>query len=72
MDVRPLSVQFLSFSYSFCIKLTNSAIHKAAGSLVIGRSLQNGKMSKGSHCTVSEAILYGGRQSGGFVNSAVN
>ena len=63
-----------SFSYSFYIKLTNSAIHKAAGSLVTSCSLQNKKMSMGSHCTERspEAILYGGRQSGSFVNSAVN
>ena len=53
---------------------TNSAIHKAAGSLVTSRSLQNGKMSMGNRCTErsQEAVLYGGRQSGGFVNSAVN
>ena len=52
----------------------NSAIHKAAGSLVTGRSLQNGKnvwwtwMGERS----PETVLYGGRQSGGFVNRAVN
>ena len=51
-----------------------SAIHKAAGSLVTGCSLQNGKMSMGNRCTEQspEVILYGGRQSGGFVNSTVS
>ena len=50
-----------------------SAIHKADGSLVTDHSLQNGKMSMGNRRTerCPEVILYGGRQSGGFVNSAV-
>ena len=53
--------------------VTNSTIHKAAGSLVTGRSLQNGKMSMGNHHTerCPEVILYGGGPSSGFVNSAV-
>ena len=53
--------------------LLNSAIHKAASSLVTGRSLQNGKMSMGNHRTERppDPVLYGGRQSGGFVNRAV-
>ena len=51
-----------------------SAIHKAAGSLVTGHSLQNGKMSMGNRRTERplEVVLYGGKQSGGFVNSAVS
>ena len=51
-----------------------SPIHKAAGSSVTGRSLQNGKMSMGNRHTERppDPILYGGRPSGGFVNSAVN
>ena len=51
-----------------------SPIHKAAGSLVTGRSLQNGKMSMGNRRTERppDPVLYGGRLSGGFVNSAVN
>ena len=51
-----------------------SAIHKAASSLVTGRSLQNGKMSMGScHAECSpEAVLYSGRQSSSFVNSTVS
>ena len=51
----------------------NSPIHKAAGSLVTGRSLQNGKMSMGNRHTEQppDPILYGGRPSGGFVNRAV-
>ena len=51
-----------------------SAIHKAAGSLVTGRSLQNGKMSMGNRRTERPPghALYGDRPSGGFVNSAVN
>ena len=50
-----------------------SPIHKAAGSLVTGRSLQNRKMSMGNRRTERspEVVLYGGRQSGGFVSSAV-
>ena len=50
-----------------------SPIHKAAGSLVTSRSLQNGKMSMGNCRTERppDPILYGGRLSGGFVNSAV-
>ena len=53
---------------------SNSPIHKAAGSLVTGRSLQNGKMSMGNHRTERppEPILYGGRPSGDFVNRAVS
>ena len=53
--------------------MSYSAIHKAAGSLVTSRSLQNGKMSMGNcHTEQSpEVILYGGRQSDSFVNSAV-
>ena len=52
----------------------NSPIHKAAGSLVTGRSLQNGKMSMGNRHTERppDPVLYAGRLSGGFVNSAVN
>ena len=52
-------------------RATYSAIHKATGSLVTGRSLQNGKMSMGNcHTERSpEAVLYGSMQSGGFVNS---
>ena len=51
----------------------NSPIHKVAGSLVTGRSLQNGKMSMGHHRTERppDPVPYGGRPSGGFVNSAV-
>ena len=51
-----------------------SAVHKAASSLVTGHSPQNRKMSMGNCCTEwsPEVILYGSRQSGGFVNSAVN
>ena len=51
-----------------------SAIHKAAGSLVTGRSLQNGKMSIGNCRTElpPDPVLYGGRPSGGFVNRAVS
>ena len=51
----------------------NSPIHKAAGSLVTGRSLQNGKMSMGNRRIERppDPVLYGGRPSGGFVNSAV-
>ena len=51
-----------------------SAIHKATTSLVTGRSLHNGKMSMGNRRTERspKAVLYGARQSGGFVNSAVN
>ena len=51
----------------------NSPIHKAAGSLVTGHSLQNGKMSMGNRCTERppDPVLYGGRPSGSFVNSAV-
>ena len=54
-------------------KFSNSAIHKAAGSLVTDHSLQNGKMSMGNCRTERppDPILYGGRPSGGFVNSAV-
>ena len=50
-----------------------SPIHKAAGSLVTGRSLQNGKMSMGNRRTERppDPVLYGGRPSGGFVNRAV-
>ena len=53
--------------------LTYSPIHKAAGSLVTGRSLQNGKMSMGNRRTERppDPVLYGGRPSGGFVNRAV-
>ena len=53
--------------------MSNSAIHKAAGSLVTSRSLPNGKMSMGNRHTERspEVVLYGGRKSGGFVNSAV-
>ena len=59
---------------SLCRGSTNSAIHKANGSLVTGRSLQNGKMSMGNRHTEQspEVVLYGGRQSGGFVNRAVS
>ena len=48
-------------------------IHKAAGSLVTGRSLQNGKMSMGNCRTERppDPVLYGGRPSGSFVNRAV-
>ena len=51
----------------------NSAIHKAASSLVTGHALQNRKMSMGNCCTERspEAVLYSGRQSSSFVNSAV-
>ena len=51
-----------------------STIHKATCSLVTSHSLQNGKMSMGScHTEQSpEAVLYGGRQPGSFVNSAVS
>ena len=51
-----------------------SPIHKATRSLVTGRSLQNGKMSMGNHRTERppDPVLYGGRPSGSFVNSAVN
>ena len=57
----------------FYICAVTSPIHKAAGSLVTGRSLQNGKMSMGNHHTERppDPVLYGGRPSGGFVNSAV-
>ena len=50
------------------------AIHKAASSLVTGHSLLNGKMSMGNcHTEWSpEAVLYGSRQSGSFVNSTVS
>ena len=49
-----------------------STIHKAASSLVTGRSLQNGKMSMGNRRTERppDPVLYGGRPSGGFVNRA--
>ena len=59
---------------SFWSLWSNSPIHKAAGSLVTGRSLQNGKMSMGNCRTERppDPVLYGGRPSGGFVNSAVN
>ena len=55
-------------------RITNSLIHKAAGFLVTGRSLQNGKMSMGNRRTERppDPVLYGGRPSGSFVNSAVN
>ena len=55
------------------IELFNSLIHKAAGSLVTGRSLQNGKKSMGNCRTERppDPVLYGGRPSGGFVNWAV-
>ena len=51
-----------------------SPIHKAAGSLVTGHSLQNRKMSMGNRRTERppDPVLYGSRLSGGFVNSAVN
>ena len=51
-----------------------SPIHKAASSLVTGRSLQYGKMSMGNRRTEQppDPILYSGRLSGGFVNSTVN
>ena len=51
-----------------------SPIHKAAGSLVTGRSLQNGKMSMGNCHTERppDPVLYGGRPSGDFVNRAVS
>ena len=50
-----------------------SSIHKAAASLVTGRSLQNGKISMGNRCTERppDPVLYGGRPSGSFVNSTV-
>ena len=50
-----------------------SAIHKATFSWVTSHSLQNGKMLMGIRGTEQcpEAALYGGRPSGGFVNSAV-
>ena len=55
-------------------RMTYSPIHKAAGSLVTGRSLQNGKMSMGNCRTERppDPILYGGRPSGSFVNSTAN
>ena len=55
-------------------QLFNTPIHKAAGSLVTGRSLQNGKMSMGNCRTERppDPILYGGRPSGAFANRAVN
>ena len=58
--------------YWHIVAPTNSPIHKAAGSLVTGRSLQNGKMSMGNRRTERppDPILYGGRPSGGFVNRA--
>ena len=61
--------RFLSIIY-----VHNSAIHKAAGSLVTSHSLQNGKMSMRNRHTerCPEVVLYGGRPSGGFVNSAVS
>ena len=51
-----------------------SPIHKVAGSLVTGRSLQNRKMSMGNRHTERppDPVPYGGRPSGGFVNSTVN
>ena len=51
-----------------------SAIHKAAGFLVTGRSLQNGKMSMGNRHTEwsPKVVLYGSRQSNSFMNSAVS
>ena len=59
---------------SFVNTAVNSAIHKAASSLVTGCSLQNGKMSMGNRRTERppDPVLYGGRPSGGFVNSAVS
>ena len=55
-------------------RMIYSPIHKAAGSLVTGHSLQNGKMSMGNCRTERppDPVLYGGRPSGGFVNRAVN
>ena len=68
-------VRRLWFSNVFKIILPpiNSPIHKAAGSLVTGRSLQNGKMSMGNRRTERppDPVLYGGRPSRGFVNNAV-
>ena len=51
-----------------------SPIHKTAGSLVTGRSLQNGKMSMGNRHTERppDPVLYSSRLSGGFVNRAVS
>ena len=55
------------------VMVSYSPIHKTAGSLVTGHSLQNGKMSMGNRCTERppDPVLYGGRPSGGFVNRAV-
>ena len=68
------SQNLANMTRSLCRGSTNSAIHKANGSLVTGRSLQNGKMSMGNRHTERspEVVLYGGRQSGGFVNRAVS
>ena len=66
------AIEDLTKSKHYCL-LTKSSIHKAAGSLVTGRSLQNGKMSMGNSRTERppDSVLYGGRPSGGFVNCAV-
>ena len=58
---------------SLPMTLTALQYSQGASSLVTSRSLQNGKMPMGIRHTEwsPEAVLYGGRQSGGFVNSAV-
>ena len=63
---------FITFGWQQLL-ITYSPIHKAASSLVTGRSLQNGKMSMGNRRTERppDPVLYGGRPSGGFVNRAV-
>ena len=72
------SVHVVSFLFTIKQRVIgisiNSPIHKAAGSLVTGRSLQNGKMSMGNRHTERppDPVLYGGRPSGGFVNRAVS
>ena len=63
------------YNYSYFRRkfTTYSVIHKDAVSLVTGRSLQNGQnvrcMWMGERSP--ETVLYGDRQSGGFVNRAV-
>ena len=53
---------------------SKTGVQDPPGSLVTGHSLQNGKMSMGNRRTERspEVVLYSGRQSGGFVNSAVH
>ena len=70
---EPKCINCISTCCIQSIVMVYSPIHKAAGSLVTGRSLKNGKMSMGNRHTERppDPVLYGGRPSGGFVNSAV-